>query len=474
MIRSLFAKLLLSHVAIILVSMLTLGLLMSYLVRDHVIENKRRDLLAKGKAAVDIITPTLAKGQQPPDRWFEGMGDMSGANIWLMDKNGQVLAGQAPKGWRGKRVGNLSELWDKADWLDLDNNGSQKILKPWRNGDPAIVAALPLPPRESGPPAALFLYSPLKGVTRTTQALGDLLLYSLTASALAAMIVGLLTARSLTRPLHNISQAAAAFAAGNYASRTTATQSDEIGELGRTFNTMAAELAQLEQKRREFLSDVSHEIKTPVASIQALAETMLDGLVTTEKQRERYLTSIVDESNRIGRLVGDLLDLSQLEAGELPLAPQTIQLTPFITDHTATLVPFLELKELTIDTSIPATLPPVLADPHRLDQVLTNLLTNAIRHAVPGSAISLSARTLQQQVAIDISNTGQGIEPEHLPYIWQRFYRVDKSRSRGDGGTGLGLAITHKLVIAMGGTVSATSTPGQTTTFTFTLPVKTD
>lgn len=474
MIRSLFAKLLLSHVAIILVSMLTLGLLMSYLVRDHVIENKRRDLLAKGKAAVDIITPTLAKGKQPPDRWFEGMGDMAGGNIWLMDKNGQVLAGQAPKGWRGKRLGNLSELWDKADWLDLDSNGSQKLLKPWRNGDPAIVAALPLPPQESGPPAALFLYSPLKGVTRTTQALGDLLLYSLAASAFAAMIVGLLTARSLTRPLRDISQAAAAFAAGNYASRTTATQSNEIGELGRTFNTMAAELAQLEQKRREFLSDVSHEIKTPVASIQALAETMLDGLVTTEKQRERYLTGIVAESNRIGRLVGDLLDLSQLEAGEIPLAAQPIRLTEFISEHTSALLPFLELKELTVETNIPATLPPVLADPDRLDQVLTNLLTNAIRHAVPGSAISLSARTFQQQVAIDISNTGQGIEPEHLPYIWQRFYRVDKSRSRGDGGTGLGLAITHKLVIAMGGTVSATSTPGQTTTFTFTLPVKSD
>lgn len=472
MIKSLFGKLLLSHVAIILVSMLTLGLLMSYLVRDHVIENKRRDLLEKGKAAVDIITPVLAKGQYPPDRWFEAMGNMAGGTIWLMDKNGQVLAGQAPQGWRGKRIGNLSELWDKADWLDLGNSGSQKILKPWRNGDPAIVAALPLPSSASGPPTALFLYSPLKGVTRTTQALGILLLYSLAASALVAMIVGFLTARGVTRPLRNISQAAAAFAAGNYASRTTATQSDEIGELGRTFNVMASELAQLEQKRREFLSDVSHEIKTPVASIQALAEAMLDGLVTTDNQRTRYLTGIVEESNRINRLIGDLLDLSQLEAGELRLDVQPIQLAPFIANHTATLTPFLDSNELTIDINIPATLPPVMADPDRLAQILTNLLTNAIRHAVPGSVISLSARPLQQQAAIDITNIGQGISPEHLPYIWQRFYRVDKSRSRGDGGTGLGLAITQKLVMAMGGTVSATSTPGETTTFTFTLPVE--
>ena len=472
MIRSISGKLLFSHLAIILVSVLTLGLLMSYLVRDHVIENKRRDLLAKGKTAVTIITHIFDKGRKPSEALLDGMGDMAGGDIWLMDKNGQVLAGQPPKGWRGRRLGNLSELWDKADWLDLDNNGAQKVLKPWRSGDPAIIAAWPLPVQDSDTPAALFVYAPVTGATRTALALEEILCYSLAASALAAIIVGLLTARSLTRPLHNISQAAAAFASGNYSSRTTATQNDEIGKLGRTFNTMAAELAQLEQNRREFLSDVSHELKTPVASIQALAETMLDGLVTTEDQRIRYLTSIVDETRRIGHLVGDLLDLSQLEAGELAIATQPIQLNPFISDHTTKFTPFLEAKELTIITNTPATLPPVIADPNRLGQVLTNLLTNAIRHAVQGSAITISAGTHEQQAAIDITNIGIGIEPEHLPNIWQRFYRVDKSRSRSDGGTGLGLAITQKLVTAMGGTVSVVSTPGQTTTFTFTLPLK--
>lgn len=467
MIRSIFGKLLVSHIAIILVSVLTLGLFMSYLVRDHVIETKRRDLLAKGNAAVAIVAPLLASGLTPSDELLDAMSEMAGGDIWLMDKNGQVLAGQPPTGWSGRRLAKLSDLWEQADWQD------GRVLKPRRRGDPSIIAALLLP-RQSpdAPPAALFLFAPVTGVTRTADALERLLLYSLGASILAAILAGLLTARSLTRPLQDISRAAAAFAHGDYQSRTTAMQCDEIGDLGRTFNSMATELAQVEQNRREFLSDVSHELKSPVASIQVMAEAMLDGLVTTAEQRTRYLSNIVDETKRIGRLIGDLLDLSQLEAGELTIIGHPISLSDFIASQTAGLAPFLEDKELTINTNIPPMLPLAIADTGRLRQVLTNLLTNAIRHAVPGSVICIAARTFQHQIAVDISNIGLGIEPEHLPHIWQRFYRVDKARSRVEGGTGLGLAITKKLVEAMGGTVSVSSTPGKTTTFTFTLPAK--
>lgn len=469
MIRSIFGKLLLSHLTIILVSVLTVGLLMSYLVRDHVIDNKRHDLLVKGQAAAAIVTPLLANGQKPSAALLDAMSDMAGGDIWIMDKNGQIIAGQLPAGWKKTtRLSNWKELWEKADWQD--SSGAQRVLKPWHKPDPSIIAALPLPTQGSTPPAALFLYAPVTGATRTAQALEKLLIYSLLASSGVAILVGLFTARSFTRPLTDISRAAAAFTNGDYTSRTTATQSDEIGKLGRTFNTMATELSQQEQNRREFLSDVSHELKTPVASIQALTEAMLDGLVTSTEQRMRYLAGIVDETKRIGRLVADLLDLSQLEAGELAISGRRVELGPLLADHAAKLTPFLEAKELTITSNVPPTLPAIVADPDRLSQVLTNLLTNAIRHAAQGTAITINARTWQQQVAIDITNSGTGIPAEHLPYIWQRFYRVDKSRSRVDGGTGLGLAITRKLVTAMGGTISAVSTPGQTTTFTFSLP----
>ncbi len=467
MIKSIFGKLLLSHLAIILVSMLTLGILMSYLVRNHVIENKRHDLLAKGNSAVTMINNVLADGRKPSNRMLAAMSEMAGGDIWIMDKNGQILAGQPPAIWKDK----YSEYWARVlDTIDWENGeGTQKVFN-LRQRDPSIVVALPLPPQESGIPTALFLRSPVTGATRTAQALEQLLLYALSASAFAAALVGFFMARSLTRPIANISQAAADFIKGNYTRRTTATQADEIGQLGRTLNGMAAELEQIEQNRREFLSDVSHELKTPLASIQALAEAIQDGLVKTEENRDRYLTNIVAETKRIGRLVGDLLNLSQLEAGELTLERTAIDLPSLISAHLAKFTPFLEEKSLIIATNIPANLACPLSDPDRVGQVVTNLVSNAIRHADPESIILITAEAQHQQIAVSISNTGPGILPEHLPHIWKRFYRVDKSRARGDGGTGLGLAITQKLVTAMGGSVDVVSIPGKITTFTFTLP----
>lgn len=468
MIKSIFGKLLFSHLAIILVSMLTLGILMSYLVRNHVVENKRHDLLAKGKSAVTMINNVLADGRKPSNRMLVAMGEIAGGDVWIMDKNGQIIVGQPPAIWKDKYSEYWTRVWDTVDWENSD--GTQRVFNPSQR-DPSIIVALPLPPQESGIPSALFLYSPVTGASRTAQALEQILLYALSASAFAAALVGFFIARSLTRPIANISQAAASFSQGNYTSRTTATQADEIGQLGRTLNSMAEELEQIEQNRREFLSDVSHEIKTPLASIQALAEAIQDGLVKTEETRDRYLTNIVTETKRIGRLVGDLLNLSQLEAGELSLIRTPIDLPALVTAHLAKFAPFAEEKSLVIATNFPQNLSSPVADPDRLGQVLTNLVSNAIRHAYPESIILITAEKQHQQIAVSISNTGPGIPPEHLPHIWKRFYRVDKSRARGDGGTGLGLAITKKLVTAMGGSVDVISTPGKITIFTFTLPV---
>lgn len=467
MIKSIFGKLLFSHLAIIVVSMLALGLLMSYLVHNQAVENKRQDLLAKGNSALTMINNVISDGRKPSNRMLAAMGEMAGGDIWIMDKNGQILAGQTPAIWKDRYSEYWIRTWDTIDWQNSD--GTQRVFNP-RQRDPSIIVALPLPPQESGIPTALFLYSPVTGATRTAMALQQLLLYALLASALAAALIGFFMARSLTRPIANISQAAAAFIQGDYSSRTTATQPDEIGQLGRTLNNMAEELEQIEQNRREFLSDVSHELKTPLASIQALAEAMQDGLVKTPQQRDRYLANIVAETERIGRLVSELLNLSQLEAGELTLVRTPVDLPALITNHLTKLTPFAEAKSLVIATNIPPNLAYPIVDPDRVGQVLINLINNAIRYADPESIILITAENQHHQVAVSISNTGPGIPSEHLPHIWKRFYRVDKSRARGDGGTGLGLAITQKLVTAMGGSVHAISTPGKLTTFTFTLP----
>jgi signal transduction histidine kinase len=219
------------------------------------------------------------------------------------------------------------------------------------------------------------------------------------------------------------------------------------------------------------LASVSHELRTPITSIQALSETILDGLAPKPEQQQRYLTTIVQESKRLSRLISDLLDLSQLEADELSITGEQFNLTTWLQAEIDKIQPLLARKQLTFHVDIPQNLPAVWGDTDRLAQVFINLISNAIRHSPEQSVISITLYTAKQYVAIAIADQGTGISPIDLPYIWDRFYRGDQSRARNYGGTGLGLAITKKLVHAMNGDITVHSILGSGATFTFTLPI---
>lgn len=462
MIRSIFSRLLISHIIVILLTTVLLGALMSYLIRGHVVENKRREMLAKGQMVAAVVARAFHSGRLP-DR-LDVVGELIGSNIWVADRQGRVLAGDRPS----RLARTFPEDSPKIEALFA--GATQSWVRSGRNQtDPAIIVALPV--SGTAPPAAVFLYTPITGVNLAIQAIDRLLLFSLLAGTLAAAILGFFIARGLTRPIAGISQAAARFAAGDYTSRTTATGGGEIGDLGRTFNAMADSLAKTEQNRREFLANVSHELKTPVASIQALAEALADGVAADPGQQRRYHGTIVAECRHIDRLLGDLLDLAQLEAGELAIAPGRLDLAAFLENETAKYRHLLGDKNLTLTLDAAPGLPPVLADSGRLAQIIANLLTNAIRHTEPGGVITLAVRAADGKAAVSVTDHGPGIPAADQPFIFERFYRVDKARSRGEGGSGLGLAITKRLVQAMGGDISVHSPPGEGATFTFTLPL---
>jgi signal transduction histidine kinase len=464
MTRSIFNKILLSHIGLILLSTITLALFMSYLVRSNAIDSKRKDLLFKGNAVIELLTPDLLQGRTPSNDALERIGDLAGGVIWLINDKGAVIAGRSPQNW-AKRFQE-----EQQEHTDLFANGPHSWIRPSdRHKDPSIVVALAIPGAPT--PIAVFLDAPLTGVNQTVTSLEKILFYSLLASIFTAIIVGYLIARSLTKPIANISQAAKNFTQGNYDSRTSATGNNEIGNLGHTFNMMAESLQQIEQNRRNFLASVSHELKTPVTSIQALSETILDGLAPKPEQQQRYLTTILQETKRLGRLISDLLDLSQLEADELSIVCEKINLQTWLLIETDKIEPLLLQKQITLHMDMPEELPHIWGDADRLGQVFTNLLTNAIRYSPEQSIITISFFAAKEHIAISIRDTGSGISPDDLPYIWDRFYRVDKSRARTCGGTGLGLAITKKLVQAMQGDITVISTLGKGSTFTVTLPI---
>lgn len=230
-------------------------------------------------------------------------------------------------------------------------------------------------------------------------------------------------------------------------------------------------LRKLEQMRRGFVADVSHELRTPLTTIQSIIEGLIDGVISETEAREYYLQAAHRETRRMTQMIQDLLDLAALEAGHPDWELHAIETGEALNRVEARLQTRLTEKNLTVRPALPENLPPLLANENRLEQVLTNLIENALRFSPSGGEITVTAAEQPgNKITVTIRDQGPGIPPADLPHIWDRFYRVEKSRTRDSGGTGLGLAIVKQIIEAQGGTVGVESTPGQGTCFHFTLP----
>jgi signal transduction histidine kinase len=231
---------------------------------------------------------------------------------------------------------------------------------------------------------------------------------------------------------------------------------------------MAAALQRLERTRRDLVADVAHELRTPLAGLAGYLEGLLDGVLEPSAE---VLGRMHREVHRLQRLVEDLEELSRVEGGRLELRRVPTSVRELVDAVAARLTLQFQEKQIRLTVDVPADLPKVHADPDRIAQVLTNLLGNALQYTPPGGRVTVQAWTRGGEVAIAVADTGVGIPPEHLPHIFDRFYRVDRSRSQRSGGAGIGLAIAKGLVELHGGRVWAESPgPGQGATFTFTLP----
>jgi len=292
------------------------------------------------------------------------------------------------------------------------------------------------------------------------------------AAILLAGIAGALLARRISRPLTRLAEAADAVSGGDLGS-SVETESDitELRSLSAAFNSMTFALRQSDQAKTAFLADVTHELRTPLTVIKGTIETLQDGALDDAKHRDHLLASMEREADRLIRLVNELLVLTRADAGALKLQVQPLDLAEQVRSRCDRLAPLAARKGVALNV-IEATAGLMVAgDADRLAQVLDNLLDNALRYAPDGSPIRIGLERAGDQVHCSVHDDGPGIPPEHLPFIFERFYRVDAARSRASGGAGLGLAIARALVAAQAGRISAESAEGQGTTITFSLPL---
>lgn len=229
---------------------------------------------------------------------------------------------------------------------------------------------------------------------------------------------------------------------------------------------------EVERMRRDFVANVSHELRTPLSYLQGYAEAALDGIGQNPEAQRKYVEIILDETLRLRRLVTDLLDLSQLEAGRLPLAREPLALTALLDRVKFKMEGVAQEKGIKVGIAAQHSLPLVIADEDRVEQVVINLVDNAIRHTPSGGLVTIGGRTHPEsnELWISVTDTGEGIPPDELERVWERFYKVDKARTRSVG-TGLGLAIVRNIILAHGGQVRASSKPGEGSTFSFSLPL---
>jgi signal transduction histidine kinase len=271
----------------------------------------------------------------------------------------------------------------------------------------------------------------------------------------------------ITQPLKEMSEMTKDIAKGDLSKRVEIQSNDEIGLLAQSFNDMAGELAKQEELRTGFVANVSHELRSPLTSIHGFAQGMHDGTIAQDDQKQ-YLQIIVDETTRLKKLIRELLDLSQIESGTFPLNKKVYDINEQIRRVLIRYLDIIEEKGIDVEVNFKQDFCMVCADWDRIEQVLVNLIDNAIKFTPRDGKITLWSHECDGKVLVGVTDTGEGIAREDLPFIFERFYKSDKSHTEKKG-TGLGLSIVKKIIEEHGHTIKATSNPGAGASFTFSL-----
>jgi len=476
MIRSLRLRLLLMTVIVSGVAVAAVGLLSSRVTSVEF----QRFVGAGQEMSLERFREALTAHYRQTGSWdgvqpvLEHTGQIGGRQLILIDPQRKVIATWPP----GLKQANIEITPDHelrltgeiADSSKRAEGGKRFVMqeKMFISHTPHII----INDASNTPVATLYIAAPYPPGESNDQevfvsSVNRSLLWAMVIAGGVALLAAFLLSRRILGPVEALTEAARHMGQGDLSRRVDVRSRDEIGELAQAFNGMADSLARLEQLRRNMVSDIAHELRAPLTNIRCQLETLQDGLAAPGPE---IINSIHEEAMLLNRLIEDLQELALAEAGQLRLRREPVHLPTVINQAINAIQPQAANKQLALKVEAPLDLPLIEADSERIGQVLRNLLTNAITHTPPGGEILVRAHTFDSDIEITVADTGPGIAPEHLPFIFERFYRADGSRTRSTGGAGLGLAIVKQLVEAQGGCVRAESNADTGSAFVVTLP----
>jgi two-component system, OmpR family, phosphate regulon sensor histidine kinase PhoR len=468
-----FLKLILAVFCVLVVALTAVDFLASRVAERTYVQTLTSDLGDKGRMLEVLGLEAFA---QTADPRFAAVAQASGARLTLIARDGRVLADSDADASTMENHRSRPEIIQALNGV----TGSDTRLSQTVHANFLYVAI----PVKQG---ALRLAIPLRDVHAQVRHIRYQLLATVALAFLPAILIAAFFARYVSAKLAAIIDYAGKLARGEFTARLRNSGRDELGilsqqlnetgeKLQRTFEQLQhehTELEKLERVRKDFVINVSHELRTPLASIQGYTETLLDGAIHDDQHNVRFLSIIRQNAERLARLTGDLMTLSRLELKTTKFEFESYDVARLLADSVDSMRPMADKKQVRVIAEPPADPVEVFCDSEAVHQVLSNLLDNAVKYTPEGGFIRVSARPaprVPEMVEVAVSDTGIGIPAEDLPRLFERFYRVDKARSRELGGTGLGLAIVKHLVRAHGGTVRVESEPGKGSTFMFTLP----
>lgn len=474
--RTLFSKYLQISLAIVLVSFLILGVMLVFFVARYS-ENDKRELLTENAHSVaDLISDSstlvnnnLILGQSNfLQTVMSTISKSINASIFITNNTG--LTQLCSEGAncvhdRAKIPDSIMKSALTGEYFETSNLGGIYKNNYYTVGVPIIV-------NSNGQNIAVgvaFVSSEASSISDFTANITKIFFFAVIATfAIVFCMVGLYT-YNMVRPLRQMAQAAKSFGAGDFSSRVPVTSQDEIGQLAIAFNNMADSLATSEGTRRSFIANVSHELKTPMTTIAGFIDGILDGTIPPERQGY-YLNIVSTEVRRLSRLVQSMLALSRIDSGELRMNKQRFDLTNILISTLLTFEQKIGDRNIRVEGLEEADTIFVDGDPDMIHQVVYNLIENAVKFTNEGGYIRISLSDAPDRTTLEIRNSGQGIQPDELPHIFERFYKTDKSRSKDKNGMGLGLYIVKTILRLHGGDITAASETGSYCSFTLWLP----
>lgn len=462
-----FFKLIGAVLGLLVVALVAVDFFASKVAESTYLETLERELIDKGKMMA------IALPRDPAQ--FKRYAAAARGRLTLIARDGRVLADSEAAADKMENHSNRAEV----QMALVGQTGSTRRQSPTL-GVPFLYVAVPV---EEG---ALRLAVPLSEIQNQVDAIRRRMLGATALAFLPAILLAALFARWVSRRLGSIIEYSAELAKGNFQARLARPGGDELGLLERKLNETGetlegmfqelerehAELEKLERIRKDFVINVSHELRTPLASIQGYTETLLDGAIHEPEHNVRFLGIIRQNAERLANLTADLLTLSRVEMKQQKFQFASYSVHALVQDTLDSMLPLAQRKNLSMHFQPTQGVPEAFCDSEAVNQVLTNLIDNALKYSPENGAIVVGVRDLAPLpfTEIFVQDSGIGIPPEDLSRLFERFYRVDKARSRELGGTGLGLAIVKHLVKAQGGEVRVQSDVGRGSEFSFTLP----